>query len=94
MSLYRVAWLFTAWTILVVGGLVSALPLLREWLGAFGLAVAMAIGLAHGLVALYGFACRDCGLSPFLSGKGLLTGYAPWPRKTCGHCGRDHSQAA
>ncbi|GGF76659.1 hypothetical protein GCM10007301_40680 [Azorhizobium oxalatiphilum] len=91
MSIYVRSWLFALWSALVLISFPWWLPLLRGTLGPVGLLFGAAFWLGHGLAALYLFACPTCGLSLFSSGKGLITGRSPIPRRRCGHCGRDHT---
>lgn len=82
MSLYRKAWLFTAWSV----GLLCLSPLVPE--GMFGYFVGL--WLLHGGIALFAFACPVCGLSLYRSSQGIIATTQPWPRRSCGDCGRDH----
>jgi hypothetical protein len=91
MSLYRKSWLFTAWVLLVFFSFPLWMTLLAGALGRPGWIVGAAFWLSHGAIMMYLFRCPECGLSPYLSNKGFLAWSTPWPRKICGHCGRDHT---
>ncbi len=82
MSLYRKAWLFTAWTVV----LLCLTPLVPD--GMFGYFAGL--WLLHGGIALFAIACPVCGLSLYRSSQGIIAITQPWPRRTCGACGRDH----
>jgi len=82
---------FTAWLVLVMlsspvwffgpaerWGSVAAIPGAIFWLG-------------HGAVTVRGFRCPQGGSSAFAAGSGIFVIYRPWPRRTCGRCGHDHS---
>ncbi|MDP9414700.1 MAG: hypothetical protein M3Q08_11580 [Pseudomonadota bacterium] len=89
MSLYRKAWLFTGWTLLVFltspiwffapverWGMAAALPGMIFW-------------FAHGAVMVWVLKCPDCGCSLYLISKRLPGFYAPWPKRKCSCCGFD-----
>ncbi|KGP00209.1 hypothetical protein NDQ41_14400 [Alcaligenes faecalis] len=92
MSLYKKAWLFTGFNVLVLIGLYFGLPVLDRVLGTFGLLVFGFYILGQGLIAMAFFSCPQCGLSPFMGSQGLFSSYSPFPRKKCGHCGHDHTK--
>jgi hypothetical protein len=94
VTLYRKSWLFTAWMMLVLFTFPIWMLALANLLGDAGFIVGAVFWLGHGAACMLLFRCSICGLSPFLSGKGLLVWSTPWPRKTCGHCGHDHTHAA
>lgn len=85
MTLYHKAWLFTGWTV----ALFCLMPFVPT--GLFGYFVVF--WLLHGGIALFAIACPVCGLSLYRSSPGLLAINQPWPRRSCGDCGRDHHSA-
>jgi hypothetical protein len=89
MSLYRKAWLFMAWTMLIF--ITSPVwlfwPFLR-W-GLIGALPGMIFWLAQGAASLWLFRCPECGTSPFASRLGFMAISHPWPRRRCSKCGRD-----
>jgi ribosomal protein S27AE len=90
MSLYRKSWLFTAWLLLVFFSFPICISWLLQRFGETGMVIGGAFWLSHGLLAMFAFRCPECGLSPFLSNKGFFAWSTPWPRRSCGHCGRNH----
>jgi len=93
MTLYRKSWIFTGWMLAVFFTFPLWISLLMRWFGEVGAVVGGAFWLGHGLVAMFAFRCPRCGLSPFLSNKGLFVWSTPWPRKSCGHCWHDHTRS-
>ncbi len=87
MSLYKKAWLFTLFNILLLVALYFGLPVFDRVLGTFGFLVFGFYILGQGLVAMTVFTCPKCGLSPFMGSQSLFTSYSPFPRKKCGQCG-------
>ena len=89
MTLYRKAWLFTGWTMLVF----VTSPLWLFWpftrLGIIGALPGMALWLAHGAAFLWLFRCPECGTSPFTTRLGFVGISHPWPRRCCSKCGKD-----
>ena len=92
MSLYKRSWLFTAWVLVVFFTFPLWIAILTEQFGAAGAVIGGVFWLGHAVVMESLLRCPECGLSPFLSNKGFLVWSTPWPRKTCGHCGHDHTQ--
>ena len=90
MTTYRKSMLFFYWVLLVFFTFPLWMSALEQPFGERGMWVGMAFWLGHGVLYLVAFRCPDCGLSPFMSERGLLAWATPWPRKTCGNCGRDH----
>jgi len=84
--------LFIGWVLIVFFTFPSWITVLVQNFGTAGAISGGAFWLGHGVVMMYFFRCSECGLSPFLSNKGFITWSAPWPRKTCGYCGRDHTR--
>ncbi|GHC35175.1 hypothetical protein GCM10010096_00080 [Alcaligenes pakistanensis] len=93
MSLYKKAWLFVLFSVAVLAALLFGMPLLDRVLGTFSFLVFGLYILGQGLLAMVFFSCPQCDLSPFMGSKGLFTSYSIFPRKKCGHCGHDHTQA-
>ena len=93
MSLYKKAWLFVLFSVAVLAVLLFGMPLLDRVLGTFSFLVFGLYILGQGLLAMAFFSCPQCDLSPFMGSKGLFTSYSIFPRKKCGHCGHDHTQA-
>lgn len=93
MSLYKKAWLFVLFSVAVLAALLFSMPLLDRVLGTFSFLVFGLYILGQGLMAMAFFSCPQCDLSPFMGSKGLFTSYSIFPRKKCGHCGHDHTQA-
>jgi hypothetical protein len=93
MALYDKSRLFMVWIFILFLSFPLWITLLRGMFGEAGVIAGMVFWLGHGGAALYLFRCPDCGVSPFLSRKGLLKWSTPWPRKICGHCGHDHRMA-
>jgi len=91
MTLYAKAWLFMAWTVLVLVTMPTWEPLVRHLFGPGGAKLALMFWVAHGLVALFLFTCPDCGFSLFKSEGSFFTAHHPWPNRICSRCGRDHS---
>jgi ribosomal protein S27AE len=92
MTLYRKGQLFLGWTLCVFFAWPIWMSLLLRALGTAGMIAGTAFWLGHGVIMVYAFRCPNCGLSPFLSNKGCIAISTPWPRKICGHCGRDHQE--
>ncbi|WP_159063917.1 MULTISPECIES: hypothetical protein [Alcaligenes] len=92
MALYRKAWLFTLFNILLLVALYFGLPVFDRVLGTLGFWVFGFYILGQGLVAMTVFTCPKCGLSPFMGSQSLFTSYSPFPRKKCAQCGHDHTQ--
>ncbi len=92
MSLYKKAWLFTVFNVLVVCTFSFWMPALDRVLGTFSFLVFGVYILGQGLVAMTAFSCPKCGVSPFMGSQGLFTSYSPIPRRKCGQCGQDHTQ--
>jgi ribosomal protein S27AE len=93
MPLYVKARWFMVWIFVLFFTFPLWMSALDAAFGETGVAVGAIFWLAHGGATLFLFRCPDCGLSPFLSNKGLMAWSTPWPRKTCGHCGHDHMLA-
>jgi hypothetical protein len=93
MTLYKRSWLFTAWTLLIFLSFPFWFSIFTAWFSEAGFLVAATFWLSHGLAMLFLFRCPECGLSPYLGNKGFFTWSQPWPRRICGHCGKDHSVA-
>ncbi len=93
MSLYKKAWLFVSVSVMVLAALLFGMPLLDRVLGTFSFLVFGLYILGQGLVAMAFFNCPQCDLSPFMGSKGLFSSYSILPRKTCGHCGHDHTHS-
>ncbi|MBR2173891.1 hypothetical protein [Sphingopyxis sp.] len=93
MTLYKKCQLFMAWVLVVFFTFPAWISALQGTFGTAGIFAGMAFWLGHGAVMMHVFRCHDCGLSPFLSNKGFLAISTPWPRKVCGHCGRNHCEA-
>ena len=91
MSLYTRSWLFVAWVSMVLLTFPLWITSLEERFGSAGWIAGATFWLGHGVVMMFLFRCPECGLSPFLSNKGFIAWSTPWPRKTCGHCGHDHT---
>lgn len=92
MSLYKKAWLFVLFSVVVLAALLFGMPLLDRILGTFSFLVFGLYILGQSLMAMAFFSCPQCDLSPFMGSKGLFTSYSIFPRKKCGHCGHDHTQ--
>ena len=90
MSLYKKAWWFVVWTLAVLVAFPLWMSVLGEHFGSVGFIAGAIFWLSHGAAMIFLFRCPECGLSPFQSRKGIVTWATPWPRKACGHCGRDH----
>ncbi|OHD01298.1 MAG: hypothetical protein A2885_20125 [Sphingopyxis sp. RIFCSPHIGHO2_01_FULL_65_24] len=93
-SLYNKARLFMFWTLSVFLTFPIWIALLDRHFGRPGIIAGMMFWLGHGVASMHLFRCPDCGLSPFLSRKSLFAWATPWPRRTCGHCGRNHQAGA
>ena len=91
MSLYRKAWLFMGWTILVLVTLPTWEPLVAQAFGPGGKQFALMLWVAHGIIAVVLFTCPDCRCSLFRSEGSFFRAHHPWPNKICSRCGRDHS---
>ena len=92
MSLYKRSWLFTAWVLVVFFSFPLWITPVWQLFGTAGIVAGAALWLGHGIAALFLFRCPECGLSPFVSGKGYFAWSTPWPRRICGHCGHDHTR--
>ncbi|ROT96525.1 hypothetical protein EB810_00740 [Altererythrobacter sp. FM1] len=92
MTLYRKGQLFLGWVLCVMFTFPIWMSLLQRAFGNAGMIAGMAFWLGHGIIMMVAFRCPNCGLSPFLSNKGFIAISTPWPRKICGHCGRDHQE--
>mgnify|MGYP006190331073 CR=1 FL=1 len=73
MSLYKKAWLFTLFNILLLVALYFGLPVFDRVLGTLGFLVFGFYILGQGLVAMTVFTCPKCGLSPFMGSQSLFT---------------------
>lgn len=90
MTLYKKSQLFMVWIFVLFFTFPLWITLLENAFGTAGMWVGGAFWLSHGALAMYAFRCPSCGLSPFVSNKGFIAVSTPWPRKICGHCGRNH----
>lgn len=94
MSVYRRAWRFTLFVIvLIVTSPIWAFQLLPDFLGPMGIAVAAVLFIVAAVAAVFLFRCPKCGASAFLLTRNFLglglPAYQLWPRRHCAGCGRD-----
>ncbi|WP_156256281.1 hypothetical protein [Sandarakinorhabdus oryzae] len=90
MSLYAKCWLFTTWFLILFFSFPFWISFLEQRFGPTGVLIGGGFWLSHGIFMMLVFRCPNCGLTPFRSSKDFMAWYYPWPRKICGHCGRDH----
>ncbi|WP_343315653.1 hypothetical protein AAIB41_12685 [Brucella sp. BE17] len=93
MSLYKQAWLFSIWFLIVICSFPYWLFALGDELGAAGYIIGAIILGGHWVAGELYFYCPDCGLSPYRSNKGLISRVSPIPSKKCAHCGYDYNAA-
>lgn len=90
-SLHLKAWLFVAWTALVLAAFIVWTPLFHTIFGSSGAPISLLFWISHGIAALYIFTCPDCGFSLFRSEGAFFRATHPWPNRKCSRCGHDHS---
>ena len=89
MSLYKRAWRFTGWMMLVFVTMPLWLFSFLDKFGDEGLFAGFVLWLLPWVFAMLLLKCDYCGTSVFRTGPSYLPIYTPWPHRRCRGCGAD-----